>query len=77
VKAGKIDFRVDKAGIIHASIRKVSFEANEIRENAIAFLQILLRLRPASAKGLYVRNATMSSTMGPGIPISRSSVISV
>ena len=77
VKAGKIDFRVDKAGIIHASIGKVSFEANEIRENAIAFLQILLRLRPASAKGLYVRNATMSSTMGPGIPISRSSVISV
>lgn len=77
VKAGKIDFRVDKAGIIHASIGKVSFEANEIRENAIAFLQTLLRLRPASAKGLYVRNATMSSTMGPGIPISRSSVISV
>lgn len=77
VKAGKIDFRVDKYGILHASIGKVSFDASDLRENAMEYLQTIMRLRPASAKGLYVRSATMSSTMGPGIPLSRSSVISV
>jgi len=77
VKAGKIEFRVDKYGILHASIGKVSFEASEIRENAMEFLRTVLRLRPASAKGLYIRGAYMSSTMGPSIPLSRSSVISV
>ncbi|HET6527690.1 MAG TPA: 50S ribosomal protein L1, partial [Balneolaceae bacterium] len=77
VKAGKIDFRVDKYGILHASVGKVSFEASDLRENAMEYLQTVMRLRPASAKGLYVRSATMSSTMGPGIPLSRSSVISV
>ena len=77
VKAGKIEFRVDKYGILHASIGKVSFEASELRENAMEFLRTVLRLRPASAKGLYIRGAYMSSTMGPSIPLSRSSVISV
>ncbi|HEX6981858.1 MAG TPA: 50S ribosomal protein L1 [Balneolaceae bacterium] len=77
VKAGKIDFRVDKYGILHASIGKVSFDASDLRENAMEYLQTVMRLRPASAKGLYVRSATMSSTMGPGISLSRSSVISV
>lgn len=77
VKAGKIDFRVDKTGILHASIGKVSFDASEIRENAVEFLRIVMRLRPASAKGLYIRSAFMSSTMGPSIPLSRSSIISV
>lgn len=77
VKAGKIEFRVDKYGILHASIGKVSFEPNELRENAIEFLKTVLRLRPASAKGLYIRGAYMSSTMGPSINLSRSSVISV
>lgn len=76
VKAGKIDFRVDKYGILHASIGKVSFDAAELRENALEFLRTVMRLRPASAKGLYIRSATMSSTMGPGIPLERSSVIS-
>ncbi|WP_372636651.1 50S ribosomal protein L1 [Fodinibius sp.] len=77
VKAGKIDFRVDEYGILHASIGKVSFDASEIRENAIKFLQTVMRLRPASAKGLYIRSAYMSSSMSPSIPLSRSSVISV
>ncbi|MFH5833570.1 50S ribosomal protein L1 [Halalkalibaculum sp. DA3122] len=77
VKAGKIEFRVDKYGILHASIGKVSFEPNELRENAIEFLRTVNRLRPASAKGLYFRGVYMSSTMGPSIQLSRSSVISV
>lgn len=75
-KAGKIDFRVDKYGILHASIGKVSFDALDLRENALKFLHEVMRLRPPSAKGLYIRSATMSSTMGPGIPLSRSSVMS-
>lgn len=77
VKAGKIDFRVDKYGILHASIGKVSFDASELRENALEFLRTVMRLRPASAKGLYIRSAYMSSTMGPSIELNRSSVISV
>jgi len=76
-KTGKIDFRVDKAGILHTSVGKVSFDAKEIRENLISFLQIIMKMRPASAKGLYIRSAYLSTTMGPGIPISRSSVTSI
>ena len=76
-KAGKIDFRVDQQGILHASIGKASFDANELRENALRFLREVMRLRPASAKGLYIKHASMSATMGPGIPLSRSSVVSV
>src|SRR6056297_3206834 len=75
-KAGKIDFRVDDYGILHASIGRVSFDASEIRENALEFMSTVMRLRPASAKGLYIRSAFMSSTMGPSIPLSRSSVMS-
>lgn len=77
VKAGKIDFKVDKFGLLHASIGKVSFEPNELRENAIAFFQTVMQKRPASAKGLYIRGAYMSSTMGPSVTLSRASVISV
>jgi len=76
-KAGKIDFRVDQQGILHASIGKASFDASELRENAMTFLRTVIKMRPASAKGLYIRSAFMSSTMGPGIPLSRSSVLSV
>jgi large subunit ribosomal protein L1 len=76
-KAGKLDFRVDKFGILHTSIGKASFDANELRENAKAFLQTVNRLRPASAKGHYIRSAYMSTTMGPSIPISRSSISTV
>jgi large subunit ribosomal protein L1 len=76
VKAGKIEFRVDKNGNLHTSIGRASFEPDEIRENAAAFLKEVLRLRPASSKGLYLRSVTMSSTMGPAVPIDRSSVVS-
>lgn len=76
-KAGKVDFRVDKFGILHTSIGKASFDANELRDNAKAFLQTVNKLRPASAKGHYIRSAFMSTTMGPSIPISRSSITSI
>ena len=74
VKAGRIDFRVDKAGIVHTSIGNSSFTEEQIRDNADAFLKELIRLRPASAKGVYVKSATLSTTMGPGVSIDRSAV---
>jgi len=76
-KSGKIDFRVDDYGILHSSIGKVSFDADELRDNANKFMQEVMSLRPASAKGLYIRSAFMSASMGPSITLSRSSVISV
>jgi large subunit ribosomal protein L1 len=76
-KSGKIDFRVDKAGILHTSIGKAEFDASELRENAISFLQMIMKMRPSSAKGLYIRRAYMSTTMGPSIQISRSSITSI
>ncbi len=75
VKAGKIDFRVDKFGNLHTSVAKASFTEEQIAENASAFLKEVLRLRPATAKGIYMRSITMSTTMGPGIPIDRSEVV--
>jgi large subunit ribosomal protein L1 len=68
-KGGKIDFKVDKAGIIHAGIGRVSFDAAKIAENANELLQTILKLKPSSAKGAYVRSVTMSSTMSPGVAI--------
>ncbi|MEX2602064.1 MAG: 50S ribosomal protein L1 [Balneolaceae bacterium] len=76
-KAGKVDFRVDKFGILHTSIGKASFDAKELIENAQAFLHTVNKLRPSSAKGHYIRSAYMSSTMGPSIPVSRSSIVSI
>jgi len=73
-KAGKVDFRVDKFGILHTSIGKASFDANQLRENAMAFLQTVNKLKPASSKGHYIRSAYISSTMGPSISLSRSSI---
>mgnify|MGYP001006452422 FL=1 len=74
VKAGKIDFKVDKFGIVHTSVGKVSFTPEMILENANEVLQVLSKLKPASAKGTYVRSITLSSTMSPGITIDKSSV---
>jgi large subunit ribosomal protein L1 len=71
VKAGKIEFRVDKAGILHASVGKASFEPVALVENIQAFLNTVIRLKPASAKGTYVRSISVSSTMGPGVKIDR------
>lgn len=72
VKAGRIDFRVDKTGNLHAAIGKASFTRDQIRENAEAFLREVLRLRPPSVKGAYVRSVTLSTTMGPPVPVSLS-----
>jgi large subunit ribosomal protein L1 len=74
VKAGKIDFKVDKFGIIHTSIAKVSFAPEKIVDNANELLQTILRLKPSSAKGTYVKSIYMSSTMSPGIQIDPRSV---
>ena len=75
VKAGKIDFKVDKFGIIHASVGKVSFEADKIEENARELISTLVKLKPSSAKGSYIKSIIMSSTMGPGIRIEFKSLV--
>jgi large subunit ribosomal protein L1 len=69
VKAGKIDFKVDKTGIIHASIAKVSFDADKIYGNSLELIQNIVKLKPSSSKGTYVKSISMSSTMSPGINI--------
>jgi large subunit ribosomal protein L1 len=69
VKGGKIDFKVDKTGIIHASIGKVSFDADKILGNANELMQTLVKLKPSSAKGAYIKSVSMSSTMSPSIPV--------
>jgi large subunit ribosomal protein L1 len=69
VKAGKIDFKVDKTGIVHASIGKVSFDAKKIEENAAELLNTLNKLKPSAAKGTYMKSIGLSSTMSPGIKI--------
>lgn len=74
VKAGKIDFRVDKNGIIHVAVGKVSFTSEQIKDNAIELLQTLHRMKPSSAKGVYFKSIFMASTMGPGVKIEKSSV---
>lgn len=74
VKAGKIDFKVDKYGIVHAAVGKVSFDADKIKENAAELIQTLVKLKPTAAKGVYVRSIYLSSTMSPGIAIDTKSV---
>lgn len=74
VKAGKIDFKVDKTGIIHTSIGKVSFGADKIVDNALEVINILMKLKPSSAKGTYVKSINLSSTMSPGIIIDKGTV---
>jgi len=74
VKAGKVDFKVDKQGIIHASIGKVSFSPDKIRDNAAEVINMIAKLKPASAKGAYFQSIGLSSTMSPGIQIDKSSV---
>ncbi|MGL4412134.1 MAG: 50S ribosomal protein L1 [Bacteroidales bacterium] len=74
VKAGKIDFKVDKTGIVHTSVGKVSFTPDQIRENAREFVQTLLKLKPSAAKGTYIKSIFLSSTMSPGIKIDPKSV---
>ena len=69
IKGGKIDFKVDKSGIIHASVGKVSFTADKIKDNANELIKTIIKLKPSGAKGTYIRSISMSSTMSPGIAI--------
>ena len=74
LKAGKIDFKVEKAGIVHAPMGKVSFGVEKIMQNAAAFLETIIRLKPASSKGTYLKGIAISTTMGPSIKIDAASV---
>lgn len=71
VKAGKIDFRVDKTGIVHSSIGKLSFDPEKLVENITTFINTIVKLKPAAAKGTYIKAVTVSSTMGPGVKIDK------
>lgn len=77
IKAGKIEFRVDKTGIIQAPFGKVSFSAEQLQENAQALLDAVMRARPAASKGKYVKSVSVSSTMGPGVRVDESSLVAV
>ena len=69
VKAGKVEYRTDKAGNVHVSIGKASFDVEKLQQNFQALIDTLIRVKPAAAKGQYIRSITVSSTMGPGVPI--------
>lgn len=75
VKAGKIEFRVDRKGNMHAAVGKLSFEKDKIKENVLAFVDTIVRLKPSSAKGQYLKTATVTTTMGPGISLERSALL--
>lgn len=71
VKAGKIDFRVDKTGIVHSIVGKLSFDNNKLKENIVTFLNTIIKLKPAAAKGTYIKSIVVSTTMGPGVRVDR------
>ncbi|MCX6164194.1 MAG: 50S ribosomal protein L1, partial [Ignavibacteriae bacterium] len=71
IKAGKIDFRVDKNGTVHSAIGKASFSELQLVDNVTVFINMIIKLKPAAAKGTYIKSLTVSSTMGPGIKIDR------
>ena len=73
-KAGQVQFRIDKAGIVHCPIGKVSFDLEALRENLVALLDALNRAKPSTAKGQYIKRVTLSTTMGPGVKVDRLSV---
>jgi large subunit ribosomal protein L1 len=77
VKAGKIDFKIDKQGIIHCSIGRASFSADKIRDNAVEMIATVAKLKPASAKGAYFRTVTISTTMSPGITVDKGSIAGI
>jgi len=73
-KAGKIDFRVDKYGIVHSAIGKKSFSTAQLKQNIQAFMDVINRLKPSTAKGVYIKNISLTSTMGPGIKVDKSTI---
>lgn len=74
VKAGKVDFKIDKQGIIHAAVGKASFSADKIRDNAAELIHMVAKLKPASSKGTYIQSISLSTTMSPGVMIDRSTI---
>jgi large subunit ribosomal protein L1 len=68
-KSGKIEYRVEKAGIIHAPVGKVSFDVDKLQENVVALVDALVKAKPSTAKGTYLRKMSLCSTMGPGVPV--------
>jgi large subunit ribosomal protein L1 len=77
VKGGRIDFKVDKAGIVHVSIGKASMEPTQIKDNLLALAQQIVRLKPSTAKGVYVKSVALSTTMGPGVRIDPNEIVRV
>jgi len=77
MKAGRVEFRVEKAGIVHAPLGRVSFGAEKIRDNLLSLMDLLMKLKPTTAKGTYVQGITMSSTMGPGIKLDTAQVLAL
>jgi large subunit ribosomal protein L1 len=75
-KAGKVEYRVEKAGIVHARIGKASFTEQALADNSMALIMALVRAKPSTAKGIYLRSITLTSTMGPGVKIDPGTVVS-
>jgi large subunit ribosomal protein L1 len=75
VKAGKIEFRVDKSGNLQVAVGKKSFDAPKIKENVLSFVDTVVRMKPAAAKGQYLRTATVTTTMGPGVSLDRTALL--
>jgi large subunit ribosomal protein L1 len=75
-KAGKVEYRVDKAGVVHCRVGRVSFDQQKLQENALALIGELIQRKPSTAKGVYLRSITLSSTMGPGVRVDTASVVS-
>jgi large subunit ribosomal protein L1 len=73
-KAGQVQFRIDKGGIVHCSIGKASFGADALKENLVALMAALHKAKPATAKGIYIKKLTLSTTMGPGVVVDASSL---
>ncbi len=69
LKAGKVEFRVEKAGIVHSPVGKVSFGVDKLTENVSALLEVIMKLKPASSKGTYLKSISLSTTMGPGVKV--------
>jgi large subunit ribosomal protein L1 len=76
LKAGRVEFRVEKAGIVHAPVGRASFEPNKLKENVLALLDLLMKLKPSSAKGTYVKSIALSTTMGPSIRLDTQEALS-